>query len=634
MKQLLKYIVLGLFIFPNIVLNAQNASFEWVKKVGSSGNEQGRTITTDLNGDIYVAGFFVYSVFINSSIGQLNLTSNGHEDIFIKKLDSIGNLLWIKQIGGTGYDVITEITTDLEGNVYATGWFQNTVDFDPGIGVTNLTSNGSLDIFILKLDSLGNFLWVKQMGGIGADLSYSIKVDNLGNIFTTGTFMNTVDFDPDSGVTNLTFNGIPNVYIHKLDSVGKFQWVKQIEDTVVSNSITVDNLGGVYVKGSFRDIVDFDPNTGVTNLTSNGSLDIFILKLNTAGSFLWVNQIGGTGFDEGNSITIDKDGYVYSTGLFAETVDFNPGVGVLNLTSNGLSDMYIQKLDSNGNLVWAKHVGSSSFVLGVYITTDIFGSVYTTGAFGDTADFNPGIGNKNLISNGDVDIFILKLNKDGNFEWAKQMGGTWWDIGLSITLDLYGNIYTTGHFSTTVDFNPDTGIANLTSSGGLDIFILKLSQCLIDTSLNQRNDSLIAMQNGAIYQWLDCDSNFRVINGATNQIYKPVVSGNYACEILINGCADTTSCISFILTGLSETLNQKDIKIYPNPVGEYLSVELEQFTQNTNISIHNIKGQLMYENSNLSEEKIQINVSNWIKGIYLVKIVGKDYNTSVKIVIN
>ncbi|MFC2111335.1 SBBP repeat-containing protein [Bacteroidota bacterium] len=123
---------------------------------------------------------------------------------------------WAKQMGGTGNDAGESITTDNNGNIYTTGSFYGTVDFDPGSGTTNLTSAGSGDIFIQKLDASGNLLWIKQMGGITFDIGYSITTDNSGNIYSTGNFEGTADFDPGSGIANLTSVGNYDIFIQKL----------------------------------------------------------------------------------------------------------------------------------------------------------------------------------------------------------------------------------------------------------------------------------------------------------------------------------------------------------------------------------------------------------------------------------
>ena len=145
------------------------------------------------------------------------------------------------------------------------------------------------------------------------------------------------------------------------------------------------------------------------------------------------------------------------TGQFSITADFDPGTNTYNLTAVNGIDMFVLKMSPNGNLIWVKKIGGNSNEIGKSITSDINGNIYTTGYFRSQTDFDPGASTYNLTNIGLRDIFIQKLDANGNFQWAKQMGGTGDDEGNSITTDINGYVYTTGSFQRTVDFDPDTG---------------------------------------------------------------------------------------------------------------------------------------------------------------------------------
>ncbi|MBK7651576.1 MAG: hypothetical protein IPJ20_13745 [Flammeovirgaceae bacterium] len=152
--------------------------------------------------NVYYTGQFFGTVDFNPGPGTSNMTSAGGYDFYIGKLDASGNFLWAKSLGGLNPDVSYSIDVDALGNVFASGGFNGTVDFNPGPGTNNLTSNGSEDVFVLKLDPSGNFSWARSFGGNNFDSANSIKVDNLGNIITLGTFEGTADFDPGAGINN------------------------------------------------------------------------------------------------------------------------------------------------------------------------------------------------------------------------------------------------------------------------------------------------------------------------------------------------------------------------------------------------------------------------------------------------
>ncbi|MBL4705376.1 MAG: SBBP repeat-containing protein, partial [Flavobacteriales bacterium] len=383
---------------------------------------------------------------------------------------------WANKMGGVLTDIPRSIAVDASGNVYSTGYFQGTVDFDPGAGTTNLISAGLRDIYIQKLDANGNLLWVKQIEATLNCNGYGITVDASGNVFTTGNFEGTADFDPGAGAANLTSVGGYDVFIQKLDVNGNFLWVKQIggNSTDSSVSIALDASGNIFTSGKFKETVDFDPGVGVLNLTSLGGFDLFIQKLDANGDFLWAKRMGGTSHDLNEGMAIDASGNVLTTGFFSYTADFDPGVGTANLTSAGLRDIYIQKMDANGNFLWAKQIGGTAYDAGTSITVDASGNVFTTGIFQDTVEFDPGIGTAILISPGSYDSYVQKLDANGNFLWVKQMTGTSGVYSYAIALDVSGNIYTTGSFKLTADFDPGAGTANLTSLGVSNSFVLKL----------------------------------------------------------------------------------------------------------------------------------------------------------------
>ena len=365
------------------------------------------------------------------------------------------------------------------GNVYVTGRFTGTVDFDPGAGVSNLTSAGGLDTYITKVDVAGNLVWARRVGGPNDVYSFDVSVDDGGNVYITGAFSGTADFDPGPGTFNLSSIGLffDEIFVLKLDVNGDLAWARKMgsSDFDFGRSIAVSAAGNVITTGSFRGTVDFDPSAaGTSTLTStSGGNDIFISKLDASGNFVWARRMGGSGNDIGYSVTVDAAENVFTTGSFSSTADFDPGPAVFNLTEVNNGDIFVSKLDGAGNFVWAKGMGGTSSDIGHSIQVDPAGNVYTSGEFHNTVDFDPGSGTVNLVSAGFNDAFISKLDANGNYLWAKGMGGAIDDESSGLALDGYGNVYATGSFESTGDFDPGPGTFNLTasSSGG---FVVKL----------------------------------------------------------------------------------------------------------------------------------------------------------------
>jgi hypothetical protein len=226
------------------------------------------------------------------------------------------------------------------------------VDFDPGAGVDNHKSNGAWDIYLSKLDPDGNFFWARTWGGLGCDLGGSVAIDGSGNAYITGEFSGMMDFDPGTGVDNHTSDGSWDVFLSKLDTGGYFVWAQTWGGPVYDrgNSVAIDGSGDAYIAGSFQYKVDFDPGAGEDNHKANAyASDAFLSKIGPTGDFVWARTWGGSGDEGGISVAIDGSGNAYIAGSFSETVDFDPGTGVDNRTSNGSYDAFLSKFPPDGN---------------------------------------------------------------------------------------------------------------------------------------------------------------------------------------------------------------------------------------------------------------------------------------------
>ncbi|HKR06306.1 MAG TPA: PKD domain-containing protein [Bacteroidia bacterium] len=459
------------------IIPGNSQPYQWAKSMGGQGYDAANAMAVDGSGNVYTTGVFQDTVDFDPDAGSYNLEGTGFDNVFISKLNSNGNFVWAKRIGGSTGIIAYDIKTDAAGNVFTTGFLQDTVDFDPGPGVYNLVSTfGSDDIFVSKLNSSGSFIWARKMGGGNFEYGQAITTDNTGNVLTTGNFGGAADFDPGVMTHNLYSAGSDDVFISKLNSSGNYLWAKRIGGPKGDNgsSIITDAGGNVYTTGIFGgDTVDFNPGAGTYNLISPGGLSAFISKLSSNGNFVWAKNISGTGSVFGNAITLDVSGNIYLTGQFTDTADFDPGPGVYTMMAEGFYDSFILKSDSNGSFTWAKRMASAH---GHSIFVDTSGNVYTTGSFSGISDFDPGPGIYNLTAAGTNDIFISKLDANGNFIWARNMGGSGSNTGGNgIFADAGGNVYIAGGFLDTVDFNPPLQ-ANLFSNGYDDSFVAKYSQ--------------------------------------------------------------------------------------------------------------------------------------------------------------
>lgn len=636
MKKIFQLLI-GLFL--SLIVNAQAPALHWARSMGSNLDDFGTSSTIDAFGNIYIIGSYQGTPDFDPGPGTYYLKSQDtlSKNLFISKIDKLGHLIWAKGITGSNCKVNgVSIAVDSIGNVFVAGDWSKTVDFDPGSGIHNLISqepytNG----FVLKLDSLGNFDWVREISGDQQDHARCLATDNFHNIYIVGDFELTVDFDPGNGVSELTAINSSDLFLLKLDNDGNFQWVKQIKSSDC-RSITLSESGSIYLSATFFSTTDVDPGPGVYNLTAAGS-GIYILKLDPSGNFKWALKIEAPFF---NKIALNSLGELYLTGQFTGTVDFDPGPSLHNLMSKSVKgfDMYISKFDSSGNFKWVKSISSTNGIIPQSIITDLTkGDIFISGIFMGKADFNPGIGIDSFISKKDYDMFVLKLDSTGNYKWlahfliAEKFSFTT-NAYSSLCMDDGGYIYLLGGFNNSVDFNPSAGADSLRSKGLLDIFLIKLGECFAPSTVTTKNgNTLTAKQDGAFYQWYYCkndQADYLAIAGAVNQSYTATKSGSYAVVVSLNGCSDTSNCIQINNIGINGFDNKVSARIYPNPTNGILNVDLDVLSENSRIEVYNSYGQLVLIKE-LNNKNSRLNKIPLPTGLYFVKVFS--YNQIITI---
>ena len=434
------------------VLSTSPLRSQWVNQMGgATGNMFTTGMAVDQSNNVYVTGYFGGTADFDPGAGVSNITSAGNSDIFLAKYNSSGALQWASAIGGTSDDESNAITVDFSGNVYITGDFQGTADFDPSGSVANLVSAGGKDAFFAKYSTAGAYVWAKSVGAVVDDAGGAITTDGAG-VYIAGTCNGSIDFDPGAGTTILNLGGA--FFAEYNASNGAFAWVKPIPGLVNTYGIALDGIGLVHLSGDFTGTIDFDPSAGTSNLTSAGSTDGYIAQYDNTGLIQWAIKVGGAGDDRVNRIIVDDNGDVAATGQFEQTVDFDPGAGTVNKTSAGFSDFFIAKYSASGQYQWVTQLGSTGIDVGKAITVDASRNVYVTGA---------------NVNHGS---YFAKLNSSGTVQWGNSVGGTV-DYSLGIGVDGSGNVYVAGYFAGTVDFDPGAGTLNLTSSGTHDAYVGK-----------------------------------------------------------------------------------------------------------------------------------------------------------------
>jgi hypothetical protein len=627
-------------------------SYDWSFRVGGISDEASRAITHDHEGNLLSVGWFAYTVDADPGPGTATLTGLGSaKSGLVAKYDSLGNYLWAFRLGGIGNNEVMAVTCDDSSNVYITGSFSGTADFDPGAGTSNLVAAGSaLSIFIAKYDANGNYKWAYQLGSSGGDCEgKSLKTDKHGNLFITGSFAGTVDFNPGAGINNLTaaapsYNA--DAFVTSFTTGGQFKWAFRLgaSSNDWAYSLAIDSSSNIYITGKFKFTIDFDPGAGVANKTALGNADIFVASYDSTSAFRWAINMGGNGGDEGLYVSVFNSEYVYVTGLFRDSADFDPGPGVVTLYAAGGindADIFVGKYAaSNGNYIHTFRIGSLNSEWAWGIEPDSSGNIYVTGYFAGLADFDPDTSVFNLQPSVNEDIFLAIYDSTGYFKNAFAIASPGTDIGYGIVPDLKNYFYLGGSFSNSSDFDPGNNTATMSSAGSGDLFLARYSKCLSpDTPVLQASSDTICadfscqlsvnsgnLNDAAQWYWYAGNCGGTPIDSGINISVTPTATTTYYCRGEKN-CGGNGYCSAItvyvdVCTGVMNTENDF-LAVFPNPVSGMLNVEFTDFSSGpVTFELVDMFGRLVksetVEYDKSGEQSIQLNISDFPDGNYML----------------
>ena len=376
---------------------------EWIKQLGTNGDDLSYNVSADGLGNVYITGI------TNGSLGGSNA---GNYDAFLCKYNSSGTLLWTKQLGTSSWDRSNDVFADDLGNVYISGRTRGSLE---GL------SAGQNDVFLQKYNAAGTLLWTNQFGKSQDDHSNSVSVDDLGNVYISGTTYSSL------GGTNA---GSLDAFISKFNTSGTLLWTKQLgtRGNDQSYAVSVDNLGNAYMTGW---------TNGTLGRSKYGKYDAFLSKYDTLGMLCWTMQWGSSSDDHGYDVLADSLGNVYMTG--------NTG-----------TNAFLNKYDDSGILLWSETLGTNKDDISYSLSTDGLGNVYISGITDGS------LGGPNA---GNGDVFLSKYDTSGTLLWTEQMGTNGEDLGYGVSSDGLGNVYITGYTA---------GNLGGSYAGGRDVFIGKI----------------------------------------------------------------------------------------------------------------------------------------------------------------
>ncbi len=471
------------------------------------------------SGNIYVTGEYACTADFDPGSGVLLLPNSGSRNIYVQKLTPSGALIWAKGIEGTPSSLMASFATTVDelDNVYIAGRFNGTVDFDPGIGVDSYTSPSLMpSSFVLKLNSLGELVWVKvfQSNDTSSIIASSIRVDSNHNLYLAGEFTGTSDFNPDAiAVDTITSLGSTDIFILKLTSIGDFVWVNHVGSSgqEIVPQLALDGIGGIYFSGGFSGNLDIISGTDTTAFYCSGPFDVLLSKIDTSGNFGWVKQIKAIGSASSLqvlSIEMDATNHILMAGQLIGSADFDPTASTALVTATNSG--FTVKFDSSGSFSWVRNVDGNSIAIAV--GADAMGHVYTLGTYGQIPnDFDPGseVYSLPIISPTGFNLYVQCLDSGGDFLWAGGIPASDQVNVRSAAVTEIGDLYFSGYFIGSADFDPGVGISNLATPSSSDVygFVEKLNHDAVEvTQFN--TDEVIQVYPNPVLNTLNINSGY------------------------------------------------------------------------------------------------------------------------------
>lgn len=601
---------------PFLVKLDTSGNFIWAKSF-SNVNSKVNDIKVDLNGNVYLTGSFNTTFSFNG----VNQVSNGNDDIFLLKFNSIGQEQWCKTFGSNSVNSESgkSIAIDQNNNINICGYFSGSVDFDPGLGNYPLICNGQRDGFVARYDSNGNFVAGIDIGGSGGNNEArfnGIEVDN-NLVYVAGLVYGTVDLDPGALTNNISVQGSQGILM-KFDYQLNLNWHKLIISSNNASEIHHIRLKSnqLYISGIMSGTTDLDPDP-INSFTYSPAAtynygNTYIVKMDLNGNFVWgagfLNTPTGGIYTNNNipyGLAITNNG-VYIAGEFTGPVDFNPDQNITQITQSQLTNTGIGV--TTGYLVKLGDCNSTSSSIQVnscnaYTWAQTGQTYNTSGVFQDTLQNINGcdsIISLNLTINANVQGGTIVQSACDSYTWNNQ---TYTQSGLyTQVLSTINGCDSTVTLDLTLNYSPTTPIVTLTN-------ITNLSTPL---------------QGNATYQWFQCSDNLAIPNAINNTF---IASSNGLYGVIVsNGCgSDTSQCVNVSTIGISELSNQ--IVLFPNPTTETIEIRMDNTElQNVNYKLIDAasreiqKGKLDAYNGRFLINTKSITIGNYI---LVIEGVGK-----------
>lgn len=530
--------------------------------------------------------------------------------LLLCSIPSIGQVEWLNKGGGQGSEYVKDISTDTYGNLYTVGTFDGTILLQG----STFNAVGSTDMFLMKTASTGSPEWTKSFGYQGSVEPVGIII--VGNfIYVAGHYNGSVSFDSIS----LQSVSVKDLFITKFDYDGNVQWAESMGGygTDICTAFDIDNEGNIYFAGLCFSSIDIDPTIGVDETGSGG---MFLVKYNTNFTPQWTKMFSGSVITTIIDIGFDQSNNVLLVGRLSNTIDFDPGIGEEIVSPIGDSDAFLFKLTSLGSFVWSKTL-TGAYTNSTNATTNWAGAVACDS---DNNVIWGGLYKGELqLPNGDVepdygylDAFIQKVDENGDLIWTESFGNSGLDNLSDIKVDNNDNIYFSGSFGGTFDFDFGPNEYLHSSLGGENSVIVLLTKDA--ERIESFNFSGVCSSNTAL---LDICLNGEVyfagnFSGSLVVDAPPVVATYYSSQYYDIYYGKMNATVS-----VEEHLSSGELSsmIYPNPTSNQFTVDLGKVHANVEMKITDVLGKTIFEQSYSSIQLLDYFIPG-NAGLYFVRI--------------
>ncbi|WP_417599904.1 T9SS type A sorting domain-containing protein [Owenweeksia hongkongensis] len=538
---------------------------------------------------------------------------------------------WLQTVSNSGSSTIHTIDTDTSGNIYVSGIFSGTCDFDPGPS-THFETIANKGFFIYKLDSNHILQWVTVTEGLGRARFGQMSVSDNGEVALTGGFFGTNnDFDPKGNGLYLHCSGGLSAFIAKWDSSGSFRWAYAFDagGDQYGTAVDFDAFGNLIVTGRYVFSIDFDPGPDSVILHASPFGSCFVLKFTIQGNLTWAKEIRGSGAEASSALMVASNGDILIGGEYSESADFDPNSTTYFLTTGSVQNLkgFVVRWTADGNFIWVKPSGGLVYSL----DEDLNNNIVASGTFWGTSDFSPTPTKHELTSLGGVgNGFTHKLRPNGDMVWVRNTcPATGFGTTSKIITDDASNIYTTGSYAGTAYFGPANSRQIIPTRGQDDTYISKLDSNgvfkwvkTIGYSGSAYGGAILNTNPGEVYFSVNFDSSIDVDITASDSI----ITSAGGKDFVILRLEENLSSIGQIE---SNQIGQ-EVSIFPNPTNGSLTLSIQHKSELLIINIYNYLGKKLSEQSFFNKRQFGLNILG-APGLYYIEIISDNSRVVVPV---